>query len=202
MRFSKRGDVRFASHRDVMRLFERALRRADVPVRMSCGFNPRPRMSFPLALGVGIEGLNEVMEVELARWMPVSEVAKRLRDQLPNGLTLTKCELAAPGQTGQVGRIAYEIGGLGHRLPSPEEVTSLLQQSTVLITRVRESKPKAVNIRPRIEDARVVGDRIRLVLRVMPDGTTRPEEVLAALGIRLDESQAPVEMTRVNVELS
>jgi len=202
MRFSKRSDVRFASHRDVMRVFERALRRADVPVRMSCGFNPRPRISFPLALGVGIEASDEVVEVELARWMPVAEVAKRLRANLPNGLSLVKCELAAPGQTGQVGRITYEISGLGDRLPSAERVTSLLQQSTVVVTRVREDKQKSVNIRPCIEDICVAEDRLRLALRVMPDGTTRPEEVMAALGIQLDESQAPVTMARVRVELN
>ena len=54
------------AHRDLMRCFERLLRRAGVTLRMSQGFHPKPRMTFPSALAVGIEGTDEVMELELA----------------------------------------------------------------------------------------------------------------------------------------
>ena len=64
-RFRKTGELKAISHLDLMRTFERALRRTGLPLRMSEGFNPRPRLSFPAALPVGIEGLNEIMEFDL-----------------------------------------------------------------------------------------------------------------------------------------
>jgi hypothetical protein len=66
VRFSKQGDLRLIGHRDLMRCFERLFRRAGLRLRFSEGFHPKPRMTFPLALAVGIEGTDEVMELELA----------------------------------------------------------------------------------------------------------------------------------------
>jgi hypothetical protein len=67
IRFSKEGELRLISHRDFVRALARAIRRAEIPVKLSEGYKQRPRISFPLASGVGIAGLDEVMEWELAR---------------------------------------------------------------------------------------------------------------------------------------
>ena len=88
LRFQKQGEVRFISHHDLMRLFERAVRRADIPIKMTSGFNPRPKISFPLSLSVGTEGRNEIIELGLDRWVSVPEVQRRLQDQLPDGGSL------------------------------------------------------------------------------------------------------------------
>jgi radical SAM-linked protein len=64
LRFSKTGELRLVSHRDLMKFFERALRRANLPVHVSQGFHPMPRMVFALSLGLGIVGLDEVLELE------------------------------------------------------------------------------------------------------------------------------------------
>ncbi len=66
VRFSKQGDLRLIGHRDLMRCLERLFRRAGLALSFSEGFHPKPRMTFPLALAVGIEGDDEVMELELA----------------------------------------------------------------------------------------------------------------------------------------
>ena len=65
IRFCKQGDLRLIGHRDLMRCLERLFRRAGLALAMSQGFHPKPRVTFPLALAVGIEGLDEVMELEL-----------------------------------------------------------------------------------------------------------------------------------------
>ena len=65
VRFSKHGKVRFTSHRDVARIWERALRRARVPVAYSAGFNPRPKIAFGLALSTGYSSDAEYLDVEL-----------------------------------------------------------------------------------------------------------------------------------------
>lgn len=65
IRFSKLGKVRFTSHRDTARIWERALRRAELPVAYSEGFSPRPKLSFGLALSTGHESLGEYLDVDL-----------------------------------------------------------------------------------------------------------------------------------------
>ena len=67
IRFTKTGRMRFLSHHDLMRLFERALRRTGLPLRMTEGYNPHPIISFPTALGLGIESLDEVLEFDVTK---------------------------------------------------------------------------------------------------------------------------------------
>ena len=81
IRFCKQGDLRFIGHRDLMRCLERLFRRAGLTLSFSEGFHPKPRMTFPLALAVGIEGVDEVMEVELAERYEAEELRRRLAPQ-------------------------------------------------------------------------------------------------------------------------
>src|SRR5262245_28820306 len=85
LRFGKRGDLRLVSHHDLMRCLERMLRRARVPMATSQGFNPRPKMTFVLALGLGIEALREVVDLELTDPWPTPELLARLRACAPPG---------------------------------------------------------------------------------------------------------------------
>ena len=62
IRFSKQGDLRFISHRDLVRAFERLFRRTHMPLQMSEGFHPKTKMTFPSALALGVEARDEVME--------------------------------------------------------------------------------------------------------------------------------------------
>jgi hypothetical protein len=83
VRFRKQGDLRWISHRDLVRVFERMMRRAGLRLGMSEGFIPKARMTFPSALALGVEGLDEVMEFELAEPLGAEELAQRLADQAP-----------------------------------------------------------------------------------------------------------------------
>jgi uncharacterized protein (DUF2344 family) len=97
IRFSKQGDLRLIGHRDLMRCLERLFRRANLALGMSQGFHPKPRLTFPLALAVGIEGLDEVMELELAETITGEEVLQRLLAQAPAGLTFHSVEVLPEG---------------------------------------------------------------------------------------------------------
>src|SRR5204862_153823 len=92
VRFSKTGKLRFLSHHDLMRLFERALRRTGMPLRMTEGYNPHPVLSFPTALGLGIESLDEVLEFELTSWTAPRQIEKLLGEQLPEGIRVASAE--------------------------------------------------------------------------------------------------------------
>ena len=86
LRFSKCGDLRWIGHRDLIRLMERLFRRAQLKLSMSQGFHPKPRMSYASALAVGIEGLEEVLQLELSEEMALDTLLERLQEQSPDGL--------------------------------------------------------------------------------------------------------------------
>ena len=85
LRFAKCGDLRLVSHHDIMRCLERMVRRAQIPLSMSQGFNPRPKIVFALALGLGIEGRDEVVDIELSEPREPDDVFRRLAEAAPPG---------------------------------------------------------------------------------------------------------------------
>ena len=91
--FSKHGKIRFTSHRDVARIWERALRRTNLPVAYSEGFTPRPKLSFGLALSTGHESDGEYLDVDLdpeqGADLDLAGLTTHLSAQLPVGMTAT-----------------------------------------------------------------------------------------------------------------
>src|SRR5712692_3812517 len=86
IRFCKGDDLRLLSHHDLMRAFQRMLRRAALPVRQSKGFHPQPRLVFALSLPLGVVGCEEVVELELDEVLPLDDLRDRLVRQAPPGL--------------------------------------------------------------------------------------------------------------------
>ena len=83
MRFTKLGKIRWTSHRDVARMWERALRRAGLPVAYTQGFSPRPQLSFGLALPTGCESVAEYLDVSLRTELDPRDVAERAGGSSP-----------------------------------------------------------------------------------------------------------------------
>ncbi len=88
--FTKTGAMRYISHLDLMRLFTRALRRADLPVKITEGFNPHPKVSLKKALKLGVESENEEALIILKEFINPKEFQQRLEEQLPEGITIKK----------------------------------------------------------------------------------------------------------------
>ena len=200
LRFEKRGEIRLISHHDLMRLLERAVRRAQIPIAMTEGFNPRPRVSFPLALGVDVEGLREVFEMDLCDWVRPADVQRRLNEQLPEGLRITECRAISPRETAQVTSAVYEIE-LAAPLPEGVSAEALLQAAALPTVRLREDQRKELDIRPYLLDVRCEGQKMVVHLKVTPSGSARPEEVVAALASlsHSDISCAKITRTHVNI---
>src|SRR5258708_33461449 len=109
LRFAKRGGLHLVSHHDLMRCLERLLRRAEIPVALTQGFNPRPKVVFTLALALGIEGRREVVELELAEPLEPAELLSRLQAQAPPGLEFLEAHEMEAGRPGQAGAVPYEL---------------------------------------------------------------------------------------------
>ena len=86
--FTKKGTMKFISHLDLMRLFMRALRRADLPVKLTEGFSPHPKLSIKRALKLGLESDNEEAAIVLKELIQPEEFKVRLQQQLPQGIEI------------------------------------------------------------------------------------------------------------------
>src|SRR5437667_5908035 len=109
IRFRKNGDLRFISHHDLMRCFERMLRRAALPFHSSQGFHPKPRLAFALSLPLGVVGREEIVDLELDAELPLAEIHERLARQAPEGLVIDAVERIDRKATAQVRAFCYRV---------------------------------------------------------------------------------------------
>ncbi len=188
LRFTKSGRMRFLSHHDLMRLFARALRRSGLPLRMTEGFNPRPIVSFPTALGLGIESDDEVLEFELDRWTAPRQIEKQLGEQLPEGVTVGSAEAFNRKQRSCIDFVEYEAHCPGRKEDLSERIRAFLALKTCPVERRSDKRTKTVEIRQYVQALDHEDDRVFLRIRVTDTGTAKPEEVLRAVGIEPDDS--------------
>jgi radical SAM-linked protein len=178
LRFRKDGDLRLISHHDLLRTFERMLRRADVPFRSSEGFNPKARLVFALSLALGIIGHEEVVEIELCEEVPADAIRERLMRHAPPGLTLTSARLIDHSLTAHVSQVTYRLFLPEARLANTRiAVERMLAADQLWIERTRP-RPRRLDIRSYVKDCRIVNGALEMDLAVTSAGTARPEEVL------------------------
>lgn len=165
IRFAKLGKVRWTSHRDVARMWERAFRRVRLPLAYTEGFSPRPRISFGLALPTGHESEAEYLDVEFAPGAEVhlEDLPARLSGALPQGVDATGAVRIEPGTpslqeavTSSTWRFAAIWPTGSPPGPPATLVASLLDAGAVVIPRIRKGKEVPEDIRPGIHSLRAV----------------------------------------------
>ncbi len=195
VRFAKAGDLRLVSHHDLMHVFERMFRRADLTLSTSQGFNPRPKMAFALSLALGVAGVNEVLEIEVALPLSADEVQDRLTRQCPPGLEIHSVRAIDIKTSARVRRAMYALS-----LPEPidglsESCAALMARNECWAERKRP-QPRRINVRPFVDELHPHRDRLTMALWITPYGAARPEEILAELGLSaLLEAGAVIERT-------
>jgi radical SAM-linked protein len=183
IRFRKDGDLRLVSHHDLMRCFERMLRRAALPIRSSSGFHPKPRLVFALSLPLGVVGGDEVAELELTEAIDPSKVHERLAQQAPAGLQILSVHRIDPKAGAQVQRATYRIALPPDRPEGlPDRITALLSADECWVERTRPHH-RRYNLRPYLDQLRLEPDALEMDLWVTPTGAARAEEVLQLLGL-------------------
>jgi len=201
IRFRKTGDLRLISHHDLMRCFERMLRRAALPFHSTSGFNPKPRLIFAMPLPLGISGSQEIVELELDQPVLLEEVQAALVRQAPPGLEILALERIDPKTTAHVRRATYRIALETSCVQElAERIQALLAAEACWIERERPQR-KRLNARPFVSDIRLKSDALEMELVVTPNGTVRPEEVLKLLAFEnLIEAGVPLERTKLELE--
>jgi radical SAM-linked protein len=154
LRFTKLGKVRWTSHRDVARMWERALRRAELPVAYTEGFSPRPRLSFGLALSTGHESLGEYVDADLTAAVDPAALPARLTSALPQGVDCVAAvalEGRPPSLQQDVTACTWhiELTGLS-RAAAEEAAAAALAASSLVATRTRKGHEVIDDLRPAI----------------------------------------------------
>ncbi len=164
LRFTKAGKIRFTSHRDVARMWERALRRAELPMAYSEGFSPRPKVHFGLALSTGYESRGEYLDVDLladARDLDVAALPERLSATLPEGIEVEAALEVSPGTASlqsAVTSCTWRLEVLGaDALALSAAVGGALDATALPATRVRKGQEVTDDLRPYVLDLAVVG---------------------------------------------
>ncbi|MHC4398241.1 MAG: TIGR03936 family radical SAM-associated protein [Planctomycetota bacterium] len=200
IRFRKQGDLRLIGHRDLVRVMERLFRRAGLRLGMSQGFHPRPRMSFPSALAVGIEGLDEAMELELAEPCAAEELLERLVAHTVPGLAFPSVE-CLPG-----GSRKARMTGAAYQVPIPaDRRAEVADRAARLMARPfypvqRPGKGDTIDLRPSLMNLSLRHDTLTMRLSADRQPSVGPRDVLRALGLEGIEREGAC-LTRTVVEL-
>ncbi|MCP2165115.1 TIGR03936 family radical SAM-associated protein [Goodfellowiella coeruleoviolacea] len=160
IRYAKRGRLRFTSHRDVARTFERALRRAGVPMAYSQGFNPHPKVSWIGASPTGVASEAEYVEIQVVEPVDPRALRTALDAALPPGLDVLETVEAGPGALAdriEASRWRIELPGV-----TPDElrtaVAALLAAESVQVERLTKDGRREIDVRPAVVSAEVVAD--------------------------------------------
>jgi radical SAM-linked protein len=204
--FARGDELKYITHLDLMRFWERALRRAALPVAYSEGFSPHAQISLAAPLAVGTTSGAELMDVFLSEPVPPRQFLKRLAEQLPPGLSLVSAQeagLGMPALQAAVRFAEYEVDVdlAGAAVDVPAAVEAFLAAETIPWQHQREQEVRTYDIRAQVaaleaERADAASCRLRMRLKNDNTGSGRPEQVVAALGL-----PAPVRIHRTRLIL-
>ncbi len=198
--FSKMGALRYIGHLDLQTLWERAARRAGLPLAYSHGFHPQAKINFASALPLGFSSRAEVLDMRLQSDVELGELPRRLEAALPPGIRILDVERvdeAAPPLQTQVRSAEYEVSLLEQADVAALESAMRRLMETTTIPRTR--REKQYDLRPLIEELKLERQggelKISMLLAAREAATGRPEEVLDELGI--SAGNARIERSRL-----
>jgi radical SAM-linked protein len=191
--FGRGEEIKYITHLDLMRFWERALRRAGLPVAYSEGFSPHAQLALAAPLPVGTTGDAELMDVFLAERIAPKTFIEEASKQLPAAMTIISVEetgMALPALQADVRFAEYEVG-LAPGASADDAraaVDAFLAAETFPWEHKRDDEVRSYDIRAQVESidvAQQADGPVRLLMRLKNDntGSGRPEQVVAALGL-------------------
>ncbi|GFR36291.1 TIGR03936 family radical SAM-associated protein [Thermobrachium celere] len=189
LKLKKIGDIKYISHLDTMRTLHRAIRRAELPITYSKGFNPHPSISFASPLSVGVESLAEYVDIEFDKIIDTNEIKNKINDNMPSGLEIIEAihiKEKMPTSMAAVKVAKYEIKMKYDDIKNIEaKIKDIINSKEIIRTKKSKSGEKLVNIREMIYDLKLkeVADEYFIVectLKTSNSGSLSPE-ILADL---------------------
>ena len=202
VRFAKVGDLRMISHRDLVRAFERLFRRVGVSLAMSQGFHPRPLMTFPDALALGIAASDEVMDITLAEDVQPEEFKDRLVANCPPGLVVNAVRMLGDNEPkAKIETVVYEmtVPEGTEQEPLDDAINALKAEETLLVE--RKGKQIELDLTETLDGLWLTDRRLMMTIRVVQQSQLQPRDILGAIGLREAIREGAV-LTRTRIELS
>ncbi len=179
--FDKEGDMKYISHLDTIRFLERLFKKANIKVKFSEGFHPRPKMSFGNPVSLGVEAYNEVMDLELAEDMDNDELLAKMNEFCPEGIRFKAVE-EVPRKASIVNDfeiMIYEITGEQGVI---DRIAAVLAQDEIIEERIKKRKLQKRDLKEKLVDYRVEGNVLYLEVR-----NTSPNAFLGIAGVELSQ---------------
>lgn len=195
MTYTKNGWLKYTSNLDVQKLWERAIRRAGLPLAYSQGFHPQPRMNLAAPLPLGFTSSAELIDVWFNEEVPLEQIKDSINPLLPEGMKITlisHIELSEDSLQSQVSAGEYTVE-LRIELDA-DEINAKVNEIQHSETLMRKRRGKDYDLRPLIEELTITDPaHLHVRLTMLPGATGRPEELLDAMGI--DPNDARIERT-------
>jgi radical SAM-linked protein len=214
LRYSKEERVKYISHLDLMRTLQRALRRAEIPVAFSQGFNPHPRLAFASALAVGMTSEGEYMDILLERDMEPKEFCDRMNMVLPIGIQMLegiKVSDKMPSLMSIIERADYsiKIPSFDHSFPIDEMLKKFLAREEIIVEKKGKKGVRKINIRGMIHHIQgMMNERGNIILKARISTGSKEnlkpdllaQTFLEWAGLCIDNEE-PMEVHRLNMYL-
>lgn len=167
VKYQKLGNLKFISHLDTVRLFDRAARRSSIPIVYSKGFNPKPGITFAHPLSVGISSECEYAQFDLDYDVDINEFINKFNSSLPNQMKITDAKYTECKKSlmAMVGQASYIIG-IYVNTDISKQIENLLQSEKLVVTKKSKGKENQIDIKPLIYEYKIIADKntIRLEL--------------------------------------
>lgn len=213
IKFSKYGIMKYIGHLDMMRFFQKAVRRAGIDVRYSEGFSPHQIMSFAAPLGVGMESGGEYMDLEVLSMTTAQEMKEALNRAMVEGVEILSVIVLpdnAKNAMASVAAASYRLQTKAGDFPIgnlPGTLTDFLAQETIPYTKETKKSVVELNLRQGIyELAAESGNAVRMMVNASSSGNIKPAMVMDALGrfagVEIPENSYRITKLETYAELS
>lgn len=187
LKFSRGREIKYISHLDIQRLFQRALRRAKIPMEYSKGYNPHLLISFATALPLGVCSRGEYVEIQTSKYINPIDVKNRLNEVLPKGVEILAAEelkenFPNVGSVIALAQYSFEFSGEN----AQEAIEKLLQSEEIVIEKKTKKGLAQVNVRKMIHSLALDGEKIKATLSLSNSESLRADklaEILQGRGI-------------------
>ena len=198
IKFRKYGALRFIGHLDVMRFFQKVMRRADIPIAFTGGYSPHMIMSFASPLGIGLSSDGEYFDIELREAVNSADAVRRMNEACVEGIEVVSMKQIAEekkmtGMTILAGAdylVSLKKGTLPHDWK--DSFTAFMEQPEIRIVKQTKRSEKEVDIRPLIDRWEIRGEDIFLQLAAGSSQNLKPDLVMEAfcryLGVSCDDT--------------
>ncbi|MBQ7358728.1 MAG: DUF2344 domain-containing protein [Lachnospiraceae bacterium] len=187
IKFSKKGAVRYIGHLDVMRFFQKAMRRSEIDIAYTTGFSPHQIMTFAAPLGVGLESNGEYMDVVLNSMVSSKDVVERLNKVSCDGIRVLSAKVLPDDAGNAMATVAaakYTVLFRDGRQPEinlEDAVKRFLSQEQILVSKETKKSTLEIDLKPGIYNLEAISDGLSMMVDASSSGNIKPSMVVNAL---------------------